>query len=48
MTPNEEDFIENLQEMNRTMTIQDKMTVWKKVVLTIQQIQQKIKNSSFR
>jgi ATP-dependent Clp protease ATP-binding subunit ClpC len=27
MTPNEEDFIENLQEMNRTMTIQDKMTV---------------------
>jgi hypothetical protein len=36
MTPNEEDFIEIYQEMNHTMTIQDKMTVLK-VVLTIQQ-----------
>jgi ATP-dependent Clp protease ATP-binding subunit ClpC len=27
MTPNEEDFIEICQEMNHTMTIQDKMTV---------------------
>jgi hypothetical protein len=40
MTPNEEEFLENLPRLQTlTMTIQDKMTVLKKVILIIQQIQ---------
>jgi ATP-dependent Clp protease ATP-binding subunit ClpC len=37
MTPNEEEFLENLPKAaDSTMTIQDKMTVLKKVILIIQ------------
>jgi ATP-dependent Clp protease ATP-binding subunit ClpC len=37
MTPNEEEFLENLPKRRTpTMTIQDKMTVLKKVILIIQ------------
>jgi hypothetical protein len=37
MTPNEEEFLENLPKAaDPTMTIQDKMTVLKKVILIIQ------------
>jgi hypothetical protein len=36
MTPNEEEFLENLPKAADSMTIQDKMTVLKKVILIIQ------------
>jgi hypothetical protein len=49
MTPNEEEFLENLPKLQTlTMTIQDKMTVLKKVILIIQPNPIKIQNTCLR